>query len=318
MSKNLRIEEEKNLIPITHMDEKSTLEHLWSIAMPRQNKRDRSLMYKPSVPKQANGGAATEPPTTTPNVEPVKLSEWDTLAHKDIENFKAKLPTLEEDKNRARLYAYKTQLDSTLATKNPAAWKKVHSQVKFDESTPIADRIAKASGYIEDKTYPYSLNEQDMRSTLGDKYDDFNKLRGAYDQKWGFGAQGTAEKGAPIASTAYGLRNSFGIVPMIHTSGYSASPAPGQKPIPRSEITARTAYDTTKNAYNYQYDQPKYYPATGKRKKGGLLRGYSSKKDPMTVEETAKQYEADRRRNSSLRKPDMVPGAASKSRSHRS
>ena len=299
------------------MDEKSTLEHLWSMAMPRKNRYEKTLMYKPSVKKQANGGLA-DGPTTTPNVKPVEMSEWDKGGQQDVADFKKRLPTLEEDKNRARLYSYKTQLDSTLATKNPTAWNKVQAQSKFGESTPIADRIAKASGYIKDKTYPYSLNEQDMRSTLGDKYDDFNNLRGSYDKEWGFGAQGTAEKGALAQNTAYGLRNSFGIIPMVHTSGASASPVKGAKPIPRSSITARTSYDTTKNTYDYAYDQPRYFPSNTTKKKGGLLRGYSSRKDPMTKEQTAKQFEADRRRDSSLRKPDMVPGSASKSRSHRS
>jgi hypothetical protein len=298
------------------MDEKSTLEHLWSLAMPRQNRYERTLMYKPSVKKQAKGGPATEPPTTTPNIKPVDMSDWEKGGQQDIEEYKKTIPTNESINNSARLYAYKAKLDSALAAKNPNAWKKISGS--YDPNASVQDRLTKAQGYIQDKTYPYALNEADQRATLGNDYEDFNKLRTGYAAnvaKFGEGkytVQGSGEQGQPVDQTAYGLRNSWAIGPARHEFGSSINGAP------RAHINTTASYDTTKKAYDYQYSQPKYYPLANTKKQGGLLRGYSSKKDPMTKEQTAKQYEADRRRDSSLRKPDMVPGSASKSRSHRS
>ena len=214
--------------------------------------------------KMQMGGVITDTTTKTPAVD-----DWTKAAQQDVENFKQKLPTLDEDKNRARLYAYKTQLDSLLSSKNPTAWKQLNTTNKFNETTPIADRISKATSYVNDKTYPYALSEQEMRQSLGNNYDDFNTLRATYDKKYGFGAQGMAEKNMPVQNTAYGLRNSWGIVPMVHSSVMTASPVPNTKPIPRTEVVARTSYDPVKKAYDYQYDAPKFYAM---KQEGGLLR----------------------------------------------
>lgn len=307
------------------MDEKSKLEHLWDMGMPRERRYEQTLMYKPSVKKKVkkaeDGAIAANPkmppqPNTTPNVkEPVDFSDWEQKGQQDVSEWKQGLESNEEFKGAARLNAYKSKLDTVLSAKNPEAWKKISGS--YDSNAPVQDRLTKAQGYIQDKTYPYALNEQEQRSALGNDYEDYNKLRSAYAAnvaKFGEGkyaVQGGGEQGQPIDQTAYGLRNSWAIAPARHdfTSVFNK--------MPRAQSSGTVSYDTTKRAYNYQYEDPKIFPAPT-RKEGGLLKGYTSNKSPMTKAQITKQYESDRRRNSSLRGPNMVPGSASKSRSHRS
>ena len=300
------------------MDEKSTLEHLWNPAMPRQSRYERTLMYNSSIKKQAKGGPTEiEPPTTTPNVKPVEMSDWEKTGQQEIDSYKSFVAGNEDFKNNARLNAYKSKLDSALSAKNPTVWKKISGS--YDPNSTVQDRISKAQGYIQDKTYPYALNEQEQRTVLGNDYEDFNKLRTDYAAnvaKFGGGkysVQGNGEQGAPVDQTAYGLRNSWAIQPPIHQWGSS------YQGTPRAHMDTTISYDSTNKSYDYRYGQPKIYPApTGTRKEGGLLKGYTSEKKPMTKSQITKQYESDRRRNSSLRGPNLVPGSASKSRSHRS
>lgn len=298
------------------MDEKSKLEHLHDMGMPRERRYERTLMYKPSVKKAAEGAVATpEQPGSTPNVkQPVDLSDWDSQGKQEVDTWKKSFETNEDFKGNARLNAYKTTLDSALSAKNPEAWKKISGS--YNPNDTVQNRLNKAQGYIQDKTYPYALNEQEQRTALGKDYEDYNKLRSAYAAnvaKFGEGkysVQGEGEKGAPVDNTAYGLRNSWAITPAQHTFGSSVNGAP------RAQASGTASYDTTSRAYNYKYTDPKFFPAPA-RKEGGLLKGYTSNKDPMTKTQTAKQLKADNRRNSSLRGPNMVPGATKITRTFR-
>ena len=284
-------------------------------------------MYKSSVKKKAKkaeeGAVAANPkmppqPITTPNVkEPVDFSGWEQKGQQEISDWKQGFENNEDFKGNARLNAYKSKLDSALSAKNPEAWKKISGS--YNPNDTVQNRLNKAQGYIQDKTYPYALNEQEQRGALGNDYEDYNKLRTAYAEnvaKFGEGkysVQGAGEKGQPVDNTAYGLRNSWAISPAQHTFGSSFNSAP------RAQASGTVAYDTTKKSYNYQYGTPKIFPApVVAKKQGGLLKGYTSNKAPMTKAQITRQYESDRRRNSSLRGPNMVPGSASKSRSHRS
>lgn len=298
------------------MDEKSTLEHLHDMGMPRERRYDRTLMYKSSVKKAQTGAVATPAqPKTTPNVkQPIDLSDWTNKGNQDIADWKTSLESNNDFKESARLNAYKTKLDVALSAKNPDAWKKISGS--YDANAPVQDRLTKAQGYIQDKTYPYALNEQDQRTALGNDYEDYNKLRTTYAAnvaKFGEGkysVQGSGEHGTPVDSTDYGLRNSWAISPAAHTFGSSFNGAP------RAQSSATVAYDPTKKSYNYQYGASKLFPSPAK-KEGGLLKGYTSNKDPMTPVQIMKQFKSDERRDSSLRGPNMVPGSASKSRLYR-
>lgn len=280
------------------MDRNSNLEHLWDYAMPSKDRYKRSLLYKPSnvkVPSRADGGIASTPVTATPVVEPeVQQGE---------EEFKTYLPTHKLTQDQARLYAYKQKLDAALASKNPETWKKI--QGWYSEDTPIAERIAKAQGYIQDKTYPYSLKEEEMKSLLGEDYEDFNTLRQERSKLWGLDVAGVEEQGKSTPQTEYGLRNSWSIPNPRYSRPITVK---GEK---REEIEGRTTYDPSKKVYQYSYiTKPLTIPTL--KKKGGLLRvnPKQSKKEEMTQDSIDKD-------KSSLRKPNAVPGSVNKSRSHR-
>ena len=273
------------------MDRNSNLEHLWDFAMPSKDKYRRSLMYKSSSKKtlsRANGG-------TTPNSVDV-IPE----VQQDITEFKTYLPTHERTKGQARFYTYKQKLDSALSAKNPDAWKKVSGLYQYNEDTPIHERLSKAQEYIQNKTFPYSLSEEEMKTVLGEDYEDFNTLRGENTKLWGLDVAGSGEKGDTAQQTAYGLRNSWS----IPNPRYS-------RPIyikgeHKADIEGRTTYDPTKKSYQYSYSTKQI------KKSGGLLRVNTKPSE----RETRAQDNRDKDKTS-LRKPNAVPGAINKTRSHR-
>ena len=91
------------------MERNSNLEHLWDMAMPRQNKRERALMYRSStkpIPKAAQGSPALN---RDMGPEPVSLSN---LPFKD-----QRLPGIETFIPQADMSKYKTT-----TTINNAQW----------------------------------------------------------------------------------------------------------------------------------------------------------------------------------------------------
>lgn len=230
------------------MERNSNLEHLWDMAMPRQNKRERALMYRSStkpIPKAA-GGSTGPSRDAGPIPAPIEHLQFSTHpVPSPIETF---IPTADMSK-------YKTT-----------------SSVNNNQWTPQTRR----------SMYEY-LNKagrlgQDMTP-----------------EQWGtLKPEETAKYLDPSAGFDY-------------TVGQSANPG-GYKYWTRDTLPGRTG----DSSIYYNAKKNTKYPTTyGVRFDGGLL-----KKKPLSRKEALAQDARDKGKTS-LRKPNEVPGAASKSRSHR-
>ena len=146
-------------------------------------------------------------------------------------------------KKRARLHYYKQVLDAELAKKNPEAWTRIDEQRPI--SGPLRDRTALAGKLIDDDSFAYALNDEEIKTILGAKYDDFNTLRSWSAETFDAGVTGEGEEGTQVEQTRYGLRNSWAIPDTTYSSTYNTKPYI----IDKAEI----AYNPADDSYSYKY-----------------------------------------------------------------
>lgn len=224
------------------MERNSTLEHLWDMGMSKENKRDRALMYKPSVPKGEAGLAIPRAP-----IDHLNLMAGNVPTPSDP--IKTYIPTPDASKIKST----HTDVNTTIIT--PQTRKSIYPYLQ------------QAGAFA---------NEPDM---------DINKWLGL-NPKDTYRYLGNTDK---VGVTTNPSGNPGGI-------SYASKESIKSK--------ARIGKQPT------LVDPSKYLTQT--KGKGGLL-----VTKPLTRKELDASKRIDDRKDSSLRKPNEVPGSANKSRSHR-
>lgn len=251
-------------------------------------------MYKGLLPKkyQDGGPLRTHPYAKT-------LQQGGTAQDDEkMKDFKARTESNEDYKKRARLFYYKQILDKELEKKDPTRYANVVNQ--YGTKRTISEKAALADKLINDQYFNYALNDDEMKTILGDKYADFNTLRSWSASNAAADVSGSGESQVPIDQTKYGLRNSWAIVDPWTESVYNDE-------IGRLD-SSRIKYNPDTNTYTYAYvtsDKPaakveaskqktvqQYIdefnrpPRAGSRKDGGTLPIMPTKKDsPANIKE---------------------------------
>ena len=168
----------------------------------------------------------------------------------EYNKFKTELESSSRAKNMARLYRYKELLDGQLKAKDPQPFDKLSS----DLPTNLKERIAYADSLYKTNTYKHYLNPDEIKKTLGGRYDDYVTLMKDF-SKDTLPIAGDKESGG-LTDLNYGLRTSYSITP--YRSGYSQTDPVDKKKV-RFTFGADVAYDEKADAYNYKYSEPQEF-----------------------------------------------------------
>lgn len=159
--------------------------------------------------------------------------------------FKRDVESNDTSKKRARLYYYKQLLDTELARKNPEAWSAVQTQ--YPASKSVSDRTEQADKLINDNSFAYALNGDEVRNILGEKYEDFSALRTWSADEYDVETAGMSEQGVPTDLTKYGLRNSWAIPKPTRSRTYDTKPYIVDE--------ADIEYNPLDDSYSYKYSR---------------------------------------------------------------
>lgn len=176
-----------------------------------------------------------------------------------FDSFKQSVETDGDYKDKARLFEYKSKLDTLLRASDPNSF---DSLAKENYNKDYKTKAANADKYYAEKKTNAYINQDSIKSTLGDDYTDYISLMDKY-HKADLGITGKTESGTDVSKFKYGLR----------TSSVIGKPSVGvgnKKPNSnevKSTYGVDVLYDSKAKKYDYKYREPVEYG------KGGLEDG---------------------------------------------
>lgn len=164
-------------------------------------------------------------------------------------SFRSSLENDSNVKDKARLYYYKTALDPILKGKDAKGFE------SYTKELPVVakDRVALADSAYKNGYKAY-LSVDEIKSTLGDRFDDYVGLINKF-EKDQLGIAGTKEKDQKVENLKYGLRTSLSILP--YQRGES-NLHPETKTV-YSTYGADVEFDPKTDSYKYIYREPKEF-----------------------------------------------------------
>jgi len=168
-----------------------------------------------------------------------------------FDTFKKSVETDGDYKDKARLFEYKTKLDTLLRASDPNSF---DSLAKENYNKDNKTKAANADKYYTEKKTSAYVNKDSIKSTLGNDYDDYVTLMDKY-HKADFGITGSNESGKDVTNLNYGLRTSSVIgKPSI---GVGNKEANSNKV--KSTFGVDVLYDSKDKKYDYKYREPVEY-----------------------------------------------------------